>query len=46
MDFDYYWIVDKKQHDIHGPYSYDRFIEKCNQMGVELSFETPKKDED
>lgn len=37
-DFDYYWIIDKVNHNIYGPYDIDVFKEKCDSLGVKLEF--------
>lgn len=41
-NYDYYWIIDKKEHRILGPYDYEEFKEKCIEMDVKLKFKNRK----
>lgn len=41
-DFDYYWIIDKKEHKICGPYDYEEFKGRCIEMDVKLEFKDRK----
>lgn len=37
-NFDYYWIIVKKEHRICGPYDYEEYKKKCIEMDVKLKF--------
>ncbi len=39
----YYWIIDKTNHNYYGPILYHDFLEKCQEMGVDLVFDKQKE---
>lgn len=43
LDYDYYWIIDKRCDKVLGPYTYKVFEDRCRKMGIKLKLD-PKDD--
>lgn len=38
-DYTYYWIIDKERNIRYGPYSYERYVNECRRLKVQISFD-------